>query len=131
METLKIASLLGAVILEKHFTHDKALPGNDHYHAMDMDDLKFFFKDMERSFTLIGEFNKKALESEASAIRNARRSLVAKKKIPAGNTIGMDSLTWKRPASGISPKHIDEVIGKKALLDIEEDAILKWEMIDK
>lgn len=131
METLKIATLLGAAILEKHFTHDKALPGNDHYHAMDMDDLKFFFKDMERVFTLIGEFNKKALESEASAIRNARRSLVAKKKIPAGNTIGMDSLTWKRPASGISPKHIDEVIGKIAVLDIEEDAILKWEMIEK
>lgn len=131
METLKIANLLGAVILEKHFTHDKALPGNDHYHAMDMHDLKFFFGDMEKVYTLIGEFNKKALESESSAIRNARRSLVAKRKIPAGNIINMDSLTWKRPASGISPKHIDEVIGKKAVIDIEEDAILKWDMIEK
>lgn len=130
MDTLKIATLLGAVILEKHFTHDKALPGNDHYHAMDMDDLKFFFKDLDKTFTLIGEFNKKALDSEAAAIKNARRSLVAKKKITAGQTINMDCLTWKRPASGISPKHIDDVIGKKAVSDIEEDAVLKWDMLD-
>ena len=130
MDTLKIATLLGAVILEKHFTHDKALPGNDHYHAMDKDDLKYFFRDMDKTFTLIGEFNKKALDSEAAAIKNARRSLVAVKRIPAGQTISMDCLTWKRPASGISPKHIDEVIGKKAITDIEEDAVLKWNMID-
>ena len=44
MEVLKIATLLGAIILEKHFTFDKSLPGNDHYHAMDKDDLKFFSK---------------------------------------------------------------------------------------
>ncbi len=129
METLKIATLLGAVVLEKHFTHDKALPGNDHYHAMDMDDLKYFFTDMDKVFTLIGQFEKKALDSEAAAIKNARRSLVAKKKIRAGQTIEMDCLTWKRPASGISPKHIEDVLGMKASEDIEEDSILKWEML--
>jgi N-acetylneuraminate synthase len=129
MEVLKIASLLGAAILEKHFTHDKSLPGNDHYHAMDMEDLKFFFKDMDRAFTLIGKFEKSALESEASAINNATRSLVAARKISAGQTIELDSLTWKRPASGISPKHIDQVIGKAAATDIDEDTVIKWDMI--
>ncbi len=81
MEVLKTAALLGAVILEKHFTFDKALPGNDHYHAMDEDDLKYFFSDMERIFTLIGDFKKKPLPTEEQAIQNARRSLVAAKKI--------------------------------------------------
>lgn len=131
MEVLKIAYLLGAVILEKHFTFDKSLPGNDHYHAMDRDDLKYFFADMERTFTLIGDFEKKALPSEGKAIQNARRSLVAKKDIRTGKVLTNDDLTWKRPASGISPVFIDEVIGKKALTDIEEDTILKWDMIGK
>lgn len=129
MEVLKTAVLLGAVILEKHFTFDKSLPGNDHYHAMDKDDLKYFFKDMERMFVMLGEFEKRPLDSEGAAIKNARRSLVLKRKVSEGETITYDHLTWKRPASGISPKYIDEVIGKKAVKDIEEDSVLKWNMI--
>ncbi len=131
MEVLKTATLLGAVVLEKHFTHDKSLPGNDHYHAMDMEDLKYFFRDMDKVFTLIGKFEKQALPSEAEAIKNARRSLIAARSIRKGETITFTDLTWKRPASGISPKHIDDVIGSKATVDIAEDAVLKWEMIEK
>lgn len=131
MEVLKTATLLGAVVLEKHFTHDKSLPGNDHYHAMDMEDLKYFFRDMDKVFTLIGKFEKQALPSEAEAIKNARRSLIAARSIRKGETITFTDLTWKRPASGISPKHIDDVIGSKATVDIAEDAVLKWDMIEK
>lgn len=131
MEVLKTATLLGAVVLEKHFTHDKSLPGNDHYHAMDMEDMKYFFRDMDKVFTLIGKFEKQALPSEAEAIKNARRSLIAARSIRKGETITFTDLTWKRPASGISPKHIDDVIGSKATVDIAEDAVLKWEMIEK
>lgn len=130
MEVLKIANLLGAVILEKHFTFDKSLPGNDHYHAMDKDDLKYFYKDMDRTFKLIGDFKKKPLNSEGDAIRNARRSLVSKKEIKAGDIVKFEDLTWKRPGSGISPRYIESVTGKKALLDIEEDTVLKWNMFE-
>ena len=119
MEMLKIATLLGAVILEKHFTFDKSLPGNDHYHAMDKEDLKYFFKDMDRIFMLIGNFKKKPLPSEEKAIHNARRSLVVKRKIMSGETINYDHLTYKRPASGISPRYINDVIVKIALIDLE------------
>lgn len=130
MEVLKLAVMLGAVILEKHFTFDKALPGNDHYHAMDMDDLRYFFRDMERIFLLLGEFEKKPILSEEKAIQNARRSLVLSKKIKKGEIISSGHLTYKRPASGISPKFINDVIGKKVLSDLDEDTILKWNMIE-
>ena len=46
MRSCEIATLLGAKIIEKHFTHDKTLPGNDHYHAMDKEDLKIFNKNL-------------------------------------------------------------------------------------
>lgn len=130
MEVLKTAYLLGAVILEKHFTFDKSLPGNDHYHAMDKEDLKKFFKDSDRVFTLLGSFRKKPIPTEEVSRQNARRSLVVNKKIHAGEIITPEHLTYKRPASGISPKHIDEVLGKKAIADIETDTVLKWNMIE-
>jgi sialic acid synthase SpsE len=93
---------------------------------MDKEDLKVFRKNMDRIVGLLGEFDIKSLPSELPAIKNARRSLVAKKDIAKGETITYDHLTWKRPAHGVSPKFIDDVIGKKALIDIKEDEILQW-----
>ena len=130
MKTLEVAFLLGAVIIEKHFTHDKTLPGNDHYHAMDKDDLKIFRKNVDRIFTLSGCFEVKALDDEEPARQNARRSLVARRFIPEGKIIEYEDLTFKRPAMGISPKFIDDVVAKRALQDIKEDTILKWMMFE-
>jgi N-acetylneuraminate synthase len=126
MKTLETAFLLGAVILEKHFTHDKTLPGNDHYHAMDKNDLKLFKQNIKKSLSLLGNFKVTALPVEKQARKHARRSLVAKRNIPKGKIIEYDDLTWKRPAHGISPRFIDEVLGKKAIVNIDEDVILQW-----
>ena len=129
MKVCEIATLLGAVIIEKHFTYDKTLPGNDHYHAMDKEDLKLFKKNLARTFEILGHFKVKALEDEELARQNARRSLVAKRPIPKGKEIELADLTFKRPAHGISPKFIDKVVGKVALDDIDEDTVLQWSML--
>lgn len=129
MKTLELATLLGSVIIEKHFTHDKTLPGNDHYHAMDKDDLKKFFSNLDKTICLLGRFEVEALADESQAIQNARRSLVANKRIEKGELITQEHLTFKRPAHGISPKFIDDVIGKEAVTNIEEDTVLKWELL--
>ncbi len=129
MDVLETATLFGARILEKHFTHDKTLPGNDHYHAMDWQDLANFKSLLARKLELTGSQLKRALSSELPAIRNARRSLVAVTPIAKGETIGREHLTWKRPASGISPADIETILGTTALIDIEEDAILQWSMV--
>ena len=128
MRTLEVATLLGAVILEKHFTHDKTLQGNDHYHAMDKEDLKVFHRNLDRIFGLLGSFDIAALASEEPARKNARRSLVASRDIPKGKTIDRQDLTWKRPAHGVSPKDIDIVVGKNASRDIKEDDVIKQDM---
>ncbi len=129
MEVLKTATLLGATVLEKHFTHDKTLPGNDHYHAMDKEDMKVFWKKMDETINTLGSFKLSALESEKKSRQNARRSLVALRDIPQGKTIEREDLTWKRPAKGISPKDIHEVIGRTAANDIAEDDIMIWQNI--
>lgn len=126
MKNLEIATLLGAKIIEKHFTHDKKLPGNDHYHAMDKEDLKLFWSNIKRTFEVLGSDIKRPLESETLARQNARRSLVAKRDIGMDTRITSDDLTWKRPAFGISPSQISLVIGQKTLRVIKKDQIIHW-----
>lgn len=131
MEILQTATLLGAKVLEKHFTHDKTLPGNDHYHAMDKNDLKRFYERMRRTLDSIGELEVRALPEEEPARRHARRSLVAARNIAAGEVITGADLTFKRPAHGISPRNFDEVTGMIARRDIEEDTVLQWSDLEK
>jgi len=130
MEVVHTAALLGAAVIEKHFTHDKTLPGNDHYHAMDKEDLKKFWKQWKATEELLGSFTLVALPEEELARKNARRSLVAARDIPAGKVIEEKDLTWKRPAHGISPKHFKEVLTKKTSKHIKEDDILQWDMLE-
>lgn len=128
MKVCEMATMLGSVIIEKHFTHDKTLPGNDHYHAMDKEDLKIYRDNLKRTFDILGGFKLEALEDEAPARANARRSLVALRDIPKGKVIEKEDLTFKRPAHGVSPRFIDDVLGKIALFDIKDDDVIKWNM---
>ena len=130
MKVLEIATLLGARILEKHFTHDKSLPGNDHYHAMDKGDLKRFWTNMERTLAIVGPLKISAFASEDPARRNARRSLVTARPVRAGSRITREAVTWKRPAHGISPRHIDTVLGMTARVDLEDDTVLQWKHLE-
>jgi len=130
MKVCEMATMLGSVIIEKHFTHDKTLPGNDHYHAMNKNDLKIYLKNIERTFEILGSFKVEALEDEAPARNNARRSLVAVLNIPTGKIIEKKDLTFKRPAHGVSPKFIDEIVGKVANQEIGEDTVIQWNMFN-
>lgn len=132
MKVCEIATLLGAVIIEKHFTHDKTLPGNDHYHAMDQKDLTIFYQNLERTVDILGDFDIHSTESQEISRRNARRSLIASRNIAKGSIVTMDDLTFKRPAFGISPRNVDDLIGMVAKEDVAEDTVLKWQMfVDK
>lgn len=124
MDVLKTAYNLGATVIEKHFTLDKSLKGNDHYHAMDPKDAKKIINDIEFIDNLRGSYDIQCLESELSARKNARRSIVAAENIKRGSIITREMLTFKRPGTGISPSQIDEIIGKVAVCDIDKDAIL-------
>lgn len=128
MKVCEMATMLGCVIIEKHFTHDKTLQGNDHYHAMDKEDLKLFRANIEDTFKILGSFNVCALDDEKPARQNARRSLVAAKDIKSGKIIEKSDLTFKRPAHGVSPRFIDDIVGKVAAVDIFNDDVLKWNM---
>lgn len=130
MLVLTAAYLLGATVIEKHFTLDKTLPGNDHYHAMDAEDLAKFVAQVRFIRQILGETEKMIVPGEEEARKFARRSLVAKTDIAKGQVIDESMLTWKRPGTGIPPSLIKQVLGRKANVAIAEDQIIQWEMLD-
>ena len=130
MDVIKTAYLLGATLVEKHFTVDKTLVGNDHYHAMDPHDAEEILRGIAHVDNILGRGELAALPSEAAARRNARRSIVARVGIPAGTVIAMDMLTCKRPGTGIPPARMEELLGRVSVVDIEEDTILQEEMFE-
>lgn len=131
MKSLVTAYLLGAMVIEKHFTHDKTLPGNDHYHAMDISDCKNFILRVDHIQVLLGDLTfKSPIPSEKLSIKNARRSIVLTKELKAGDTLSLENITYKRPGTGISPLHWDEILGKKISKDLNEDHILTWSDIE-
>jgi len=127
MTALTAAFLLGAVVIEKHFTHDKSLPGNDHYHAMDVRDLSRFIAQVDRVCALLGESDhKEPIPTERISRLNARRSIVLTRNVPAGHRLENWDLTYKRPGTGVSPQHWDQVLGCTTLRPLKEDDVLQW-----
>lgn len=130
MFVLTTAFNFGAEIIEKHFTLDKSLPGNDHSHSMDPEDVRIFKTNIGFLSQIKGMKNKQPLISESSAIRSSRKSIVALKDIKKGDVITSDLLAFKRPGIGISPSKIDEVIGRTASVDIAADTLMDFDMLE-
>lgn len=126
MLILTRAWLLGAHYIEKHFTLDKTLPGNDHYHAMDFDDLKVFKKNIELITTIEGSHHKRYLYSEEISRLNARRSVYLKEDLIEGETLSEENLICKRPAIGIPANKFYEAVGRTLLKSIKKDEPLLW-----
>lgn len=129
MITLATAYLMGAEVIEKHFTLDKSLPGNDHYHSGDPSDFKKAIANFKLIDSVLGSPEKTVLDCERIPRREARRSLVLTRNMKAGEIIQKKDLMPKRPGTGISPVYADIVIGRKVNTDLEEDTILTWDMI--
>jgi len=126
MDSLTSAYLLGAKVIEKHFTFNKKKRGNDHYHSMDYKDLLIFTKRIRLINTLLGNNKiKKPIPEEKKSRKNARRSIVVKKFIKKGEIISEKKIIPKRPGNGISPMNWYKVVGKKSAKDLFEDEIIK------
>lgn len=129
MTILSTAYMLGAEVIEKHFTLDKTLPGNDHYHAGDPTDFRKAVDNFRLINVALGQREKTVFSCEEIPRREARRSLVLVRDMRAGDVIKAEDLVAKRPGTGISPKALEFVIGRTLRQNCAEDTILSWDMI--
>ncbi|MZH47020.1 MAG: hypothetical protein F3739_08380 [Nitrospinae bacterium] len=122
-----VAASLGAVMIEKHFTLDRKLPGVDQSISMEPEDLRRLKSEVLNATKILGDGKKQIQQSEIPVRQSARRSLVARVDIPAGTKLVADMLACKRPGTGIPPNELSQVLGKSPKNDISAEQILTWD----
>jgi N,N'-diacetyllegionaminate synthase len=124
------AVALGACVIEKHYTVDKTLPGSpDHHLSVDPAEMRAMVDGIRTVEKALGKAEKGLEPMEKDAYLYARRSVTSKVRIPRGASITREMLTYKRPGTGISPRHLDMVVGRVARQDIPEDTTITWDMV--
>jgi len=118
------AVAMGATVIEKHFTLDKTMEGPDHKASLEPDELKIMVKSIRNIEIALGSCIKKPSKSEQPNIEVARKSIMAKIPIKKGDLLNENNLVVKRPATGINPMRWDEVIGKIAEKNYQEDELI-------
>ena len=115
------AVAMGASIIEKHFTLDKAMDGPDHKASLEPDELKAMVSAIRNIEKALGGYEKKPSPSESINIDVARKSIVANQIIKKGELLSKKNITIKRPGAGINPMKWDVVIDTIAIRDFLEN----------
>lgn len=129
MDTLipSIAVAIGACIIEKHFTLSRKMKGPDHSFALEPDEFKTMVDNIRKIEKSIGSGVKKVLPAERMGYLYGRRGLYTNQAINRGRMIGAEMVAVLRPQTGIRPKDLNKVIGKRAKKDLPAYTPLKWE----
>ena len=115
----------GACIIEKHFTLDRALPGPDHKASLDIAGFRELVAGIRAVEASLGSSVKTPTQAERDNTEGMRRSIVTVRPIQKGETLETSALSFKRPATGLPPRALRDIIGKKAAKDLAEDEVLQ------
>jgi N-acetylneuraminate synthase/sialic acid synthase len=125
------AYVLGARIVEKHFTLNRAMKGTDHAFSLEPVGLRKMVRDLERTYRALGDGVKKIYESEKAPIIKMGKSLVVARDLPAGHVLGPRDIVMKSPAGGIPPYELDRVLGRATLKPLYADDFLSFEVLSE
>ena len=125
------AFVLGARVVEKHFTLNRAMKGTDHAFSLEPVGLRKMVRDLERTAVALGDGVKKIYDSEKAPILKMGKSLVVSRDLPAGHVLGARDVVMKSPAGGIPPYDLEKVLGCITLKPLHEDDFLTFEVLRK
>ena len=125
------AYVLGARIVEKHFTLNRAMKGTDHAFSLEPVGLRKMVRDLERTHKALGDGQKKIYDSEKAPIIKMGKSLVVARDLPAGHALTCNDIVMKSPGGGIPPCELESVLGRVTLKALYEDDFLSYEMLSK
>ena len=119
---------LGARVIEKHFTLNREDGGVDSAFSIEPDELKALVVESERAWESLGEVKYDVLKEENASLR-FKRSIYIVKDIKAGEIFTCENLRVIRPGDGMEPKYFEQILGRKARIDIERGTPLTWELL--
>ena len=123
------AVALGACIVEKHLTLSRAIPGPDSSFSLEPHEFRAMVEAIRTVEKALGRVRYGASGREVGS-RVFRRSLFVIKDMKAGETFSLENVRSIRPGHGLSPKYLNEILGRKAAKDIERGTPLSWNLID-
>jgi N,N'-diacetyllegionaminate synthase len=129
LEAAIAAVALGATVIEKHFTLDRRMPGPDHAASAEPDDMRRLVEVVAETKTMMGDGKKRPMPCEEANRPLIRRSLVAGAALRAGQRLTREMIEIKRPASGITPGELQQVIGRELARDLQEDEPITWDCL--
>jgi N-acetylneuraminate synthase/sialic acid synthase len=125
------AYVLGARIVEKHFTLNRAMKGTDHAFSLEPVGLRKMVRDLQRTHKALGDGRKKIYESERAPMVKMGKSLVVARELAAGHVLTAGDIVMKSPGGGIPPHDLQKVLGRVTLKALHEDDFLAFEMLSK
>jgi N-acetylneuraminate synthase len=129
VEMAVAAVALGACVIEKHMTLDRSMPGPDQKVSLTPGEFKTMVDMVRNVYKGLGTGRKGPSLVEREAMRLARKSLVAARDLKKGTVLRREDIETKRPGTGISPKHMDELVGAVMMKNIKADTLFSWSHI--
>lgn len=120
------ATALGAEVIEKHLTLDRAMPGPDHAASIEPHELTAFVAALRTTYSMLGTGIKQPAPSESKNMPLVRRGLVAAHALKVGETLTGRDVAIKRPAAGISPELLVHALNRRITMDLAADEPLTW-----
>lgn len=128
--TAVMAVALGSAIFEKHLTLNTSLPGPDHAASLDVAAFTAYVAAIHEAYAALGSRDKTVSNVELDVRRVARRSLVLTESLPRGTLLELSHLNAKRPADGLSPMRLDQIVGRRLARDVRVDVALQQDDLE-
>jgi sialic acid synthase len=126
-----VAYVLGARIVEKHFTLNRVMKGTDHRFSLEPQGLRKMVRDLRRTRRALGSPEKRMYASEAEPAIKMGKKLVAARDLPAGHTLRAADIAFKSPGDGLPPYELDRIVGAVLRQAITEDTTIGLEMLEQ
>lgn len=124
------AVALGATVIEKHLTLDRSLPGPDHAASLEPAEFAQMVRGIRRVSAMLGDGRKAPRPDELDTARVARRSVVVLQDVQAGTILQADMLACRRPATGIAPRDLPALIGRRMAVALPAGSVLQWDDLE-
>jgi sialic acid synthase len=123
------AYVLGARIVEKHFTLNRAMRGTDHAFSLEPQGLRKLVRDLRRTRVALGDGTKRMYASEAAPAMKMSKKLVAARDLPAGHVLREEDVASRSPGDGLPPYELDRLIGRTLRHPVIADEPLTFEIL--